>query len=152
MIDDRKYRHVGYLAKTVSNLVNRRIQARVAEVEKIEGISARHGWVLGYLIRNKDKEIYQKDIEKEFDITKSTVTAILKNMEKNGHIERKFVEGDARLRQIVITEKGEMVHQIFFDNIMSVEDEINSLLTEEEIKEYARISKKLIQNINSKKV
>ncbi len=37
---------------------------------------------------NEGKEIFQKDIEAEFNIRRSTATGILKLMEKNGFINR----------------------------------------------------------------
>ena len=37
-----------------------------------------------YLFINMDKEIYQKDIEKNFVVRRSTASGILDTMEKNG--------------------------------------------------------------------
>lgn len=44
------------------------------------------------LLETLHREIYQKDIEEEFQIRKSTVTGILQLMEKNGFIYRESVE------------------------------------------------------------
>ena len=38
---------------------------RVKE-EGLDEIALMHGWILRYLYEHQDKEIYQKDIEKEF--------------------------------------------------------------------------------------
>ena len=51
--------------------------------------------------------MYQKDIEEEFRIRKSTVTGILKLLEKNGFIRRESVPQDARLKRIVPTARAE---------------------------------------------
>lgn len=59
------------------------------------------------LLETLHREIYQKDIEEEFQIRKSTVTGILQLMEKNGFIYRESVEKDARLKRIVPTKKAE---------------------------------------------
>ncbi|MDE7031305.1 MAG: MarR family transcriptional regulator, partial [Lachnospiraceae bacterium] len=48
----------------------------------------------------------QKTIESDFNIRRSTVTAILQLMEKKGYIRRSAVEGDARLKQISLTDQG----------------------------------------------
>jgi DNA-binding MarR family transcriptional regulator len=45
-------------------------------------------WIIGFLDMNEGKEIFQKDIEAEFNIRRSTATGILKLMEKNGFINR----------------------------------------------------------------
>ena len=58
------------------------------------------------LLETLHREIYQKDIEEEFQIRKSTVTGILQLMEKNGLILRESVHNDARLKSLVPTEKA----------------------------------------------
>lgn len=65
------------------------------------------------LLETLHREIYQKDIEEEFQIRKSTVTGILQLMEKNGFIYRESVEKDARLKRIVPTKKAEAELKIF---------------------------------------
>ncbi|MGN0242041.1 MAG: MarR family winged helix-turn-helix transcriptional regulator [Candidatus Weimeria sp.] len=64
------------------------------------------GWVVGYLYRHSELDIYQKDLENTFHMAPSTITAIVKNLEKSGLIKREAVEKDARLKRIVLTEKG----------------------------------------------
>ena len=44
------------------------------------------------LLETMHKDLYQKDIEEEFQIRKSTVTGILKLMEKHGYIYRESVK------------------------------------------------------------
>ena len=65
----------------------------------VDELTAMHGWILGYLCRNEHKDIFQKDIEAEFKICRSTVTNILKLMEKKGYIKRESVPYDARLKK-----------------------------------------------------
>ena len=59
------------------------------------------------LLRTLHTDVYQKDIEEEFRIRKSTVTGILKLLEKNGFIRRESVPQDARLKRIVPTARAE---------------------------------------------
>ena len=58
------------------------------------------------LLETMHKDLYQKDIEEEFQIRKSTVTGYVQLMEKNGLIQRKSVESDARLKSLIPTEKA----------------------------------------------
>ncbi len=78
-----------------------------SQFEKVEltGLQAR---ILGFLMRNlyEGQDIYQKDIEAEFKISRSSVTSVLNNMERGDFIERKSVERDARLKKITLTEKA----------------------------------------------
>mgnify|MGYP002980682515 CR=1 FL=1 len=58
--------------------------------------------VLHYiLLQSMSRDIYQKDVEAEFQIRRSTATGILQLLEKNGFILRKAEDRDARLKKIV---------------------------------------------------
>ena len=48
------------------------------EAAQLEQIPPIHGWVIGYLYDNREKEIFQKDLESTFCIARSTVTKIVK--------------------------------------------------------------------------
>ena len=62
--------------------------------------------VLRYILMSTlHRDVYQKDIEEEFQIRKSTATGILKLMEKHGFIRRESAQQDARLKRIVPTKK-----------------------------------------------
>lgn len=54
-----------------------------------------HGRILGYLYWSRPKDVYQKDIEEHFNITRSSVAGIVKLMEQKGYILRQSVQGDA---------------------------------------------------------
>ena len=58
-----------------------------------------------HLYRHREEQVFQRDIEREFSITRSTVTNILQLMERKGYIERRSVPQDARLKKLVLTEE-----------------------------------------------
>ena len=58
------------------------------------------------LMESLNREIYQKDVEEEFHIRRSTATGMLQLMEKSGFITRESVPQDARLKKIVPTKKA----------------------------------------------
>ena len=63
--------------------------------------------VLHYLLAHiPETPVYQKDIEREFRVSKSTVTEILQLMEKNGFIVRESSRRDGRMKRILPTEKS----------------------------------------------
>ena len=59
------------------------------------------------LLETMHKDLYQKDIEEEFQIRKSTVTGYVQLMEKNGYLTRESDKEDARKKRLVPTEKAE---------------------------------------------
>ena len=58
---------------------------------------------LGYLDAHRDRDVYQKDLEATFHIRRSTASGILQIMVRDGLLVREPVEGDARLKRLVLT-------------------------------------------------
>ena len=94
----------------MDNLIFRKIN-QFARENDVEQATPMHGWIIGYLYRHRDTPVFQRDIEREFSITRSTVTNILQLMERKGYIERRSVPQDARLKQLVLTEEGICFHE-----------------------------------------
>ena len=95
---------VGYEIKTLDNLITREILA-IAKKEGYPNLTTVQIRIMRYLFKNQDKEIYQKDIEKNFVIRRSTASGILDTMEKNKMILRVASEFDLRTKKIVLTDK-----------------------------------------------
>ena len=100
-----KNRDIGFEFRRINNLIRRDIERSKINGE-IDTSRFVHGWAIRYLYDNREKEIFQKDIEKEFSIRRSTASNILKLMEKNGLIERISVPYDARLKKLTLTKKA----------------------------------------------
>ena len=62
--------------RRVDNLIFRKIN-QFARENDVEQATPMHGWIIGYLYRHRDTPVFQRDIEREFSITRSTVTNIL---------------------------------------------------------------------------
>ncbi|MCL2320975.1 MAG: MarR family winged helix-turn-helix transcriptional regulator [Oscillospiraceae bacterium] len=105
------------------------------------------GFIIGYLCSHNDCDVYQRDIEAEFKIRRSTATGILQLMEKNGLIERKLVSCDARLKKLVVTQKAVDMHNIFLVGIDDIESSARRGLSEDEIKKFLITLNKIRKNI-----
>lgn len=141
---------IGLEVKILGSLIDWEIRAKVA-VDNLDKMTNMHGHIIGFLMYNSDREIFQRDIEKRFMISGASVSEILKLMEKNGLIERKPVERDGRLKKIVLTDKAIAMHDEVKASIDSVEREIDGLITEEERAEFDRIAMKLIEKLKQRK-
>ncbi len=87
---------------------------RAQEIQKTiypDNLSSGYGYIISYLCDNEEENIFQRDIEKEFDLRRSTVSTILKELEKEGLIERKSVSSDARLKKVIPTEGAKMINE-----------------------------------------
>lgn len=102
---------------------------------------------LHYLRHHKDEDVFQKDLEAAFSISGATVTNILKVMEKDGLIIRVPMEKDARLKKLVMTEKGRQYDEVARGNVIRLESGMEKDFTEEEITRFREYLDRLTQNI-----
>lgn len=116
--------HVGRLIHMLSHQMKRDSNNLASAIENDElTIMQKH--VLKFvLLESLHRDLYQKDIEEEFQIRKSTVTGILKLMEKHGYIYRESVKKDARLKRIVPTPKAEALRPSILAHIRETENRL----------------------------
>ena len=96
-------------------------------------------FIISYLCENKDKNIFQRDIEREFDLSRSTVSTILKQLESEGLIERKSVIIDARLKKVVPTPAAEMINEACSKEITHFFYDLASNLTDNEMSTFVKV-------------
>lgn len=141
-------KYLGMEISKVNNIMKRNYKSEQCIAEDDE-ITNKNGWIIGYLAENKDKDIFQKDIEKKFMIRRSTVSGILQLMEKKGYINRESVEYDARLKKLTLTDKA----WEYFNRAMKKIDEgeavLRSGLSNEEIDTFLTILNKIKSNIEN---
>lgn len=95
-------RHLGYEVKTLARMMRQCID-NTEFMKTNEQMTGMQGWVLGYFSRHEGQEIFQRDMESEFRVRRSTMTQLLNTMEKGGLIERVACDKDKRLKKIVPT-------------------------------------------------
>lgn len=95
-------RPLGYEVKTLARMMKQRIDD-TEFMRTNEQMTGMQGWVLGYFTRHDGEDIFQRDLEAEFRVRRSTMTQLLNTMESRGLIERVEYEKDRRLKKIVPT-------------------------------------------------
>lgn len=143
------YRHsVGIEIRAVGNLLCRELAASkgVKYVDELTGATSR---IIGFLADNRDRDMFQRDVEKEFLISRSTASKALSFMEKKGLIRREAVAHDARLKKLVLTERALCLDKIAEADMEGVEERLTDGLTEEELKMFVEIIKKMRKNLES---
>ena len=142
---------VGYEIKTLDHIIERNI-INISLKNGMDRVTVMHGWIIGYLYANEHRDIYQKDLESEFCISRSTVTNILKLMEKKGYIERISVKKDARLKKIILTDKARKIQrQNYIDMHNMVETQLKKGISEEDMEKFIQIIRKMKENLTDKK-
>ena len=133
---------VGFEIKRMDNLLKRRINVMVKK-KGIDEITMMHSFIIHNIYDNRDRDIYQKDIEKVFHMNRSTITNMVKYLEDQGYITRRQVPSDARLKKLGLTEQGERLHQIIGEAIRETERKMQNALTPQETEQFIRLSHKI---------
>ncbi len=141
-------KRLGFELKQLSNLVKRNLEQTMAESQGT--LTAMQHWIIRYLFCNADRDVFQRDIEAEFKIRRSTVTGILKLMEKNGLLERRGVEKDGRLKKLVLTQKAIDLHETAMEIMQSMEERLTRGLSEEELTFLFAIIDKMKKNMEQR--
>ena len=139
-------RIVGYEVKTLENLITRKILLTAKEVgyPALTTVQIR---IMRYLFLNKDKEIHQKDIEKNFVVRRSTASGIIDTMEKNGMLERMDSELDLRSKRIVLTDKYINKMDLLEDLINKFQDDLLSGISDSELNTFFSVIDKMKANL-----
>ena len=139
---DEKVR-LSLLLKIVNNLFERELNNKISTLE----LTRTQCSVLGYLNRNVNKEINPRDIEKEFNLKRPTVTGILKRLEEKEFIIMEQSEIDKRYKQVKLTYKSREIHNVMQKNLFEAENVLYKNLSEDDKKELYRILKIMMNNL-----
>ena len=137
-------REIGYEIRVLNNTIRNRINHLKPTAEEPH-VTRLQAWVIGYIF-HAPGPVYQKDIETEFEIKRSTASTLLSSMEKNGLIERVSVDHDARLKQVLLTDKARAMHEGFLVTARKVEANLARGLSEEELKNFFQTLDKISAN------
>ncbi len=144
-----KKKEVGLAVKELANLLRR---YTFGSLKPESDITMMQGWIIGFLCGNSDRDMFQKDIEQKFEIRRSTATAMLQLMEKNGYITRHSVDYDARLKKICVTEKAKLLNKSILDRIAATEKQMLTGISKEEIDAFFSTIEKMKNNIKNKQI
>ncbi|CAI2699888.1 MarR family winged helix-turn-helix transcriptional regulator [Apilactobacillus kunkeei] len=100
--------------------------------------------VIDFLTLFKDQEMFQKDIEHEFNIRRSTASTLLKRMEDKGLIRRVESNKDARQKQVILTDLSVQYEDDIQKFMVETQQQIHSFLSDEE---YASLESSLAKII-----
>lgn len=128
-------RSAGKAIRSLNNMIARRFDAGRPDREVLERITCANRWVIGYLVEQAQagREVYQRDLEQTFGITRSTVSKVLDLMERKGLIERQGVAHDARLKKLALLPKALELSERMRAYAESVERELLAGFSPEEV-------------------
>ena len=135
---------LGLLIRITSNHLSRAFDHFGSSI----GLTGTQVLIIDFLHKFGDgKDVFQKDVEAEFNIRRSSATNILQLMEKSGLIQRAPVTSDARLKKIILTEKALQTQQQIVDYKAKIEQEITSQATAGELKTFRKVLNQIIAKL-----
>ncbi|TPR18764.1 MarR family transcriptional regulator [Apilactobacillus timberlakei] len=138
--------NVGRLVKIASIQFERHFDKMAREY----GLTSTQMSIIDFLMRNNN-EIFQKDIEREFYIQRSTASVLLKRMEDKCLIKRISSTLDARKKQVILTEKSVKLHSKINNFINENQRLMNDNFSDNDLKDLTKGLKKLIYIMEDKK-
>ena len=129
------------LIKFIDKELRNDFQSKLSEY----GLTAQQGRLLFYIsCNNKDgRQIRQVDIEKHFQLTKSTVHGLINRMEKAGLVIKRKENNN---QYIQISEKTEGILMHVFDKRTECLDKLTKGMNEEEIDQLHTLLTKVLSN------
>jgi len=109
----------------------------------------RQSQLLVYLFRNEGQDVYQRDVEAEFSISRATASQMLTAMERSGLITRTGVAGDARLKRLAVTEKARAHMGRVWEGMQEFERTLTRGMSEEEQAALLALLRRVEENADS---
>ena len=129
--------------------ISRLFHNKVKKLANDNGISQTYFHIIGFLRRNKENNITQKDICEFIKMKAPTISLTLQSMEQEGLVERVKSETDSRCTYVVLTQKSEELDDKIRGFFHSTEQMMLDALNEEELKMFNecldKISERLVK-------
>lgn len=139
---------IAFRLKMLDNRIRRAMDARMNRCES--GLTPQQTLVIRYLSDHTDRDVFQRDFETEFRISRATISNTLSLMEKRGLIRRESVEHDARLKKLTLTEQGCAIHARAVAAINEINDCLEGALTAKEKEALLRSLDKMENALNQR--
>lgn len=141
------------LQNTVGNKM-RLIHNQIKKVMKpkyqanVGTLTAMQRWVLEFLEAHAGEDVYQRDIETAFFISRATASNMLKALERRGMIARVPVAHDARLKKVILTENARALKRQIREDVREMERQLLGGFTEEELATLHRYLDRMLSNLS----
>lgn len=138
--------HMAREIKVLTSMLSRCIN-RAPNKQKVDEITGMNAWIIGYIAQNSDRDVFQRDFEREFGMTRSGASKVVHLMEKKGLIQKKSVPQDARLKKLVLTDKSRNLARLMEEDFYYVENTLCRGFSEEEIHQTVQYIRRMQQNL-----
>lgn len=107
-------------------------------------------FIIKYLSKNKRKTLYQKDIEKKIGLRKSTISGIIKTMQKNNIIMSIDSKSDLRSKEIVLTKDGLKLERLMRKKEKDFEKLLEKDIDKKDLEIFYKVTMQIQNNLGEK--
>ena len=138
---------LGLHISKINHIISRSMDSAV--INTIDNtLTVSQAYVIDFIsMQGDNQDVFQKDLEKAFDLKRSSISLMLNNMEKSDLIKRVPVTEDARLKKIILTDKSKKLYEKISKAIDSVENRVCENITPDELKIFKSVLDKIRNNL-----
>ncbi len=141
-------RHIGHTIKTLSHLLHRSM-TKLLKLEEESSGSVVQSHLLGYFAHHQKNRMLQSELQQHLGIRRSTMTNILKGMERDGLIMREDSQEDKRQKWVVLTEPAKQKCAEHFHLVQEFELTMRQGLSEEQLQQFFAIADTIRRNLET---
>lgn len=105
--------------------------------------------IIGYILDNPNRDIYQKDLESKLNLSRATISDVLKRMEKKELIRREINPYDVRSKKIILGDKAKNFFEEKKQAFIQIENIALKDIPKEDLKTFQKVLNKMLDNIDS---
>lgn len=148
LLDERT--GLGIRLRKLNNAIRRYLDRNSEIMRELDNLTCSNKWIMGYLFEAEEegRDVFQRDLEQNFGITRSTVSKVLSLLEKKELIKRESVSHDARLKKLVLTEKSRELGREMRREGEEMDKKLRSGFSSEEIALLCSFIQRMQNNLN----
>lgn len=132
------------------NRVSHQLKRQIFWDEKPEDLTILQKSILHFILfETMHRDLYQKDLEKEFKVRRSTASENLRMLESKGYVRRECARQDARLKRIIPTRKAVLLRDELLSAIERTEGRIREGVEEEDLEVFFKVLKHISSNLSA---
>lgn len=131
-------------ASILTRITSLYVDRLASSILKPYGLSLAEYKILYICIHYPEKRITTSYLESHFKMSHSTSVGLLNHLEKDGWINRKYTEENKKEKTVQLTEKTKKNLDSLLQAGDKLEKDFTRNLSPEEVKEYIRLSKKIM--------
>ena len=105
--------------------------------------------IIAYILKHKNEDIYQRDLENVLKLRRATVSGVLKTMEKNGFITRITDKEDTRIKKVILNKNAEEIFEKSEKKLDELEKIVIKDISKTDLKIFSNVIDKMKENIEN---